>query len=329
MAAALESRVRDATASPGSSPISPSVRFSPVKRRYENCEGKLRIAFVCQAGELEVKAAVLAASLRHELKDVVSLIGAVPKPDREWGEINERTRKFMHLLDVELVPVKQPFGVVYPIANKISALGAAGHTPALLLDTDILCLHPPPLSRLSDVDAAAKPADRLTFDPGDSAWPQIYTRYGLPVPQDRVITSVSNEITFPYYNAGVVFSNDGESLADRWMTFCGVVQSDERIARKGRWVDQVSLPLAIQSLGWRLQSLGEEWNYPAHLRQHGGSNSAREPFFVHYHSVEVVAKHPALLGHLEQITRLYTDLSAIIASDRRWEVVARGLRLQR
>ena len=48
--------------------------------------------FVCQSGELEIKATLLAASLRRQFGRRVDLVAAIPQPEVRWGKISETTR---------------------------------------------------------------------------------------------------------------------------------------------------------------------------------------------------------------------------------------------
>jgi hypothetical protein len=45
------------------------------------------IVFVCRSGELEAKASLLAALLRHTLGESVRLIAGVPHAARDWGSL--------------------------------------------------------------------------------------------------------------------------------------------------------------------------------------------------------------------------------------------------
>ena len=47
--------------------------------------------FVCQAGEWETKALLLAGSLRRQLGACVDLIAAVPEPEGFWGRLSAAT----------------------------------------------------------------------------------------------------------------------------------------------------------------------------------------------------------------------------------------------
>lgn len=277
----------------------------------------MKTIFVCQAGELEVKAALLAASLRKQLGDSKRIICIFPAPVSDFGSPSKLVRDTLDSLGVEIISTAQPFGCRYAIANKIAALRAAGNEPALLLDSDVLCLCPPPFSSLSDeVSVAAKPADVLVVRRSDREWASIYSQCDLPVPTYRVRTTVSREISFPYYNAGVVYARDAEKLGSYWMQYCEAVDSLTEIGHKYPWLDQIALPLAIRALGWQALSLSENWNYPAHLRT--PLNGEIVPFFVHYHTPATLSASSDLQKYVRGLMERYPLVQALMNEASCW-----------
>ena len=82
----------------------------------------LEFIFVCQSGELETKAALLAASIRAHYGTKPLLVAAVPQPEEEWGALQPDTIEFLERLNVRRLPIENPIGIHYPIGNKISCL---------------------------------------------------------------------------------------------------------------------------------------------------------------------------------------------------------------
>jgi hypothetical protein len=275
----------------------------------------MRFVFVAQSGVLEIKAAILAASLRAVYGEDAELIAALPEPESDWGQCSARTLAFLMRLGVETAPINQPLGTYYPIANKIAALGVAGTQPVVLLDSDILCLNRARLFHANSCKIAAKPADLLSFRANEDIWTSIYERRGLRPPTERVTTTVSRIDSFPYYNSGVVYAVEPLTLAKRWMEYCLSIAADARIPRKGRWLDQISLPLAVTSLAWQLNTLSEDCNFPAHLKE---VPSAGHVALVHYHSPEVLGKQRLLARVFRGLLQRYPALCEIISHSVRW-----------
>ncbi len=269
------------------------------------------IVFVCQSGELEAKASLLAASLRHTLGESVRLIAGVPHAARDWGSLASDTDALLDALRVEKVHITQPFGRQYPIANKIAALSQAP-SAALLLDSDVICVaRPAPKILDLSVMVAAKPADFLTCRLTDTQWTSLYDGLNLKLPAYRVATTVSLEDTLPYFNAGVVYSRDPHLLATHWMAICEQICDNPLLRDRRHWLDQIALPLAIHRLGWICHPLSEAWNFPAHRRQLSATDTL-QAFFVHYHRLSVLMQQPALHAIVRELVEAYPELRCII-----------------
>jgi len=79
--------------------------------------------FVCQAGEIEAKALLLAASLKNVLHCQYELIAAVPSPASIWGELSPDTRRQLDEFGVRIVPIENPIDPDYGIGNKLACIG--------------------------------------------------------------------------------------------------------------------------------------------------------------------------------------------------------------
>jgi hypothetical protein len=114
------------------------VSNNPVKLPAPFC-----FVFVCQSGELEIKATLLAASLRRQFGHRVDLVAAVPQPEARWGKISDTTRTLLEQLGVRLIQVFNRVNEEYGYANKIDCLNVkTTAAKTIFLDSDILCLRP-------------------------------------------------------------------------------------------------------------------------------------------------------------------------------------------
>lgn len=271
--------------------------------------GRVSISFVCESGRLEAQAVVLAASLREACPEA-ALVAAVR------GELPASTIRSLDSLGVTSVPIINPVADDYPIGNKIAALGA-GDTAGLrvFLDSDMLCLRALDFNALRSYPLSAKPADMATFG-SDALWQALYERFGLDVPQHRVVASVSRHLMYPYFNAGMVATTQATALSLAWAEACRAVDAMHDVNPRRPWLDQIALPLAAARLGLTTRSLGDEWNYPAHIKPLHG-----EPGLVHYHQPAVITREHALVAMTSRLLVRHPHIRAVLESDTAWSPV--------
>lgn len=270
------------------------------------------VVFVCQAGRLAAQALLLGASLRMQ-RPSLNLLAAVP------GELPPATRQALRVLGIATVPISNPLAQDYPIGHKLAALAAdEPDGPRVFLDSDMLCLAPIEIGPLTAHPFAAKPADIATF--GDAAmWGRLYHRFGLPQPTLRVAATVSGDLMLPYFNAGMLATNEPRYLSAAWIDACRAIDAMPDIEPKRPWLDQIGLPLAVARLGLAMRTLSEAWNYPAHIKPLSGV-----PALVHYHVPEVVEREPALLACVADVMRRWPAVAEVVTGDVAWTGVVRS-----
>jgi hypothetical protein len=265
--------------------------------------------FVCQAGELELKAMLLAASLRRNLRSDHQLVAAVPTPEARWGRPRPETLRFLGELGVDVVPITNEIDSDYPIGNKVSCLlvDLAGDV-TVFVDTDMLCLRP--FAHFPEFDAAfcAKPADFYSFrdhNENDEMWEKVYGTFDLAVPRVRMTATVSGESMPPYFNAGFVAARRGTGLGQAWLACCRRIDAN----------DEIALPVAVAQLGLEYRCLDERFNYPCHERR---IDRRDPPIFAHYHWPTVVLRDPVLREHCKALAREHRALADALDSYPRW-----------
>ena len=252
---------------------------------------------MCQAGELEIKAGLLAASLRFRLGEGPDLVAAVPVPGGRWGEPHPETKALLDKLGVRLVEIRNRIDESYGHGNKVAALAAgAGLGKTIFLDSDILCLRAPAQDAFA-ASFCAKPADLGTWGEAKGLWEQVYRLFGLAVPSRRVVTTVSGQLSPPYFNAGVIAVDDAPAFARCWEDACVRVDRADDIPRKRPWLDQIALPVAVARLELDFRVLSDSYNFPAHLRPLPNAL----PVFCHYHSPAVLRREPVLTALVRQL----------------------------
>ena len=69
---------------------------------------------VAQAGELEIKAILLATSIRRFEGSEATIIVAVPQPRQIWGELSESANAALARLQVSIQSIENPFCTALP-----------------------------------------------------------------------------------------------------------------------------------------------------------------------------------------------------------------------
>ena len=271
------------------------------------------ISFVCQPGRLEAQALLLAASLRATYPEL-TLVAAVS------GPLPAATTQALAALGVTELAISNPLASDYPIGNKLAALGVgAGQGVRVFLDSDMLCLRAWDWTTLSSPGLAAKPADLATFG-NDAMWQLLYSRFELAAPTQRVLSTVSEQLMPPYFNAGMLATTAAAALAETWAQTCRAIDAMQDVNPRRPWLDQIGLPIAAARLGLDTRSLSEAWNYPAHIKPLRGT-----PQIVHYHVPASVAREAALLERVGQLLTRYPPVAQVVRADPLWQPVLKTL----
>lgn len=283
-------------------------------------ERSLCFSFICQAGELELKALLLAASLRYYNPNLqAELVAAIPD-ESLWGEVSASTKALLNRLAVRIEPITSPFGNEYPIGNKFSALAVTTTADVtVFLDSDILCLRAFNEQDLATNGLLAKPADFNTFSYDQTQWQQAYSLCGLPLPEERVLSTVSQELMLPYFNAGVIAVGDGAKFSECWMAVARAVDADEKISNKRPWLDQITLPIAAKQLGYKISCLTEAYNFPAHVRC---LDADRLPALCHYHWPRIVEQEQVLSNLVMQMASQHFEILILLDKFPEWKGVS-------
>lgn len=272
--------------------------------------------FICQRGALELKALLLAASLRRFLRVDHELVAAVPAPEAVWGRPADATLALLARWGVRCVPVVNPIGPEYPIGNKLACLDVPTDADKVVfLDSDMLCLrefgHMPRFERAFN----AKPADFATYAADAAAWSQAYASVGISAATTRMAATVSGELMPPYFNAGFIAVRRAAGLGAEWTRTAQALEADPRVLNKRPWLDQVALPLAVAKLGLAADCLDERFNYPAHLKP---LNPEALPWFCHYHAPAVLRREPLANAVVMELAAAEPLLGDRLAASPEW-----------
>jgi hypothetical protein len=277
--------------------------------------------FVCQQGDLEIKAMLLAASLKRFVSCPYDMVVAIPQPESQFGRPRPATLRMLQDLGAQIAPIWNRVDPAYPIGNKISALGipTAGRR-RIFLDSDIMCSRPFPGDPRLEVAFGATPAAMLTWGRDVSDWDRVYGLFGLTTPELRVKTLATREETAPYYNAGFLVA--GKDVADQlsrvWLDCARTIDEDPAVPNKRPWLDQIALPVAVTRMGLPHTFLDETFNCPGSKKL---SVAEALPYFCHYHALLPLKRLAALNQVFREVVAPHPILRQRMMEDRLWRAV--------
>lgn len=280
---------------------------------------KITVACVAEPSEPAISEVMdLFASLRYlggslaQSPGIVFFIGPVS------GDIAERFAQ----LGVQ-VYISTRFDERCPHANKLRMIAPQPDTDYLIaLDTDIL-IGGDFSSYLTGRSVLAKIVDRDPLTP--NSWEQLFSRFDLPLPLSRFLTSFDNSETLPYFNSGVLFIPNelSERLGDTWSEvtrkLLDFYPSLPEISPHRFFTDQFALTLALHSANLPYRALPIELNFPTHMPLHGALVPDQlSPLLIHHHHRRTAAgevEYCPYKGPNEAITRINGALRQVSRQD--------------
>jgi len=275
--------------------------------------------FICENGELEIKSAILAASLKNVYADRINLICSIPEPGPGKADITKETKLFLESLGVNIFHFTNPLtgkvaemppGLVY--SNKLYCFPRdANIGRVIFMDSDIICLKSPENLNPEGTDFLACQAFRSL----DINWKDLYLHHGIAEPSVRAISILDHVIAYPYFNSGLLILNGKMlgSLLTEWRQIFASVRTILTEDLHLNHSDQISLSLAIHKLRLTYEILPEIYNFPS-----GSKLIDKKTIFAHYHGPEAVLRDPALYGVLHELKILYPGLIQIASRFHMW-----------
>lgn len=259
---------------------------------------KLTVFFIVEPPEYEVMACFLAASLRQQFGDQVALIGYCP--DIKLDDVSPDVKAVLAKMSCELRSFKVAgrFDPPYPHGNKILATLEPRDTEfSAFFDSDILCLRPNLVENIiKEGCVSLTPAASMIWGNSDS-WQLIYDICGMEIPDDRIklMRQKGDRGRIPYFSSGLFTfpeqyrTPDGQSFPEVWMQVAQTLDAHPEVPSKRPYLDQISLPLAIQKSGLQWNILPEEQHFILGGKLRGSAlPEDREIFTVHYRIMKVL-----------------------------------------
>jgi hypothetical protein len=273
-----------------------TVRALAAGREDADAERRYAFVFVCQAGDLEPGALLLAASLKRHLRCAHELIAAVPVPAEAWGRLSPAATGILGDLGVRTVEIVNPVGAGSSRANRIPCLAVpTGADCVVFLDSDILCLR----------DFADQP------------------RLRAPLSLKFADLQARDECGAPYYDDGVIFVERplGARLAHTWGECSRSLADDPRGASPSLLEsEQIGLAAALAKLGLLPESLDTGHSHPVHLIR---IDPRRPPLFARYRDPEQIRQEPILGQQVRSLSREHPALGKFLDALPEWRPLLR------
>jgi hypothetical protein len=259
---------------------------------------RLTVFFIVEPPKYEQMACYLAGSLRQQFGQSVALIGYCP--DTKIDSVSKDVIAVLAKLGCEVRPFKVAgkFDPEYPHGNKLLATAEPRDTEfSAFFDSDVLCLRPNKVENIiKDGHVSLTPAASMIWGTSKT-WNLIYEICGLPLPEDRIklMRQKGAREKIPYFSSGLFTfpeqyrTAEGKSFPEIWMEVAQLIDKHEDVPGRRPYLDQISLPLAIQKAGLKWNILPEEQHFIL-----GGSlrgeplPEGREIFTVHYRKWDIL-----------------------------------------
>ena len=226
---------------------------------------KFNVVCVAQAGRLAYESVIFARSFRATNPDFKGKLIVAEPTGARWRTETQIPTPIRELLEAENVTFisfeNKVFGQNYPHGNKIEMLTALPDEPFFFFDTDTIFTGP-----LSDLDIDFnRPSASMRregtwpepplYGPGYAGiWKSLYDRFGLDFDSTLDLTQPDEYwARYMYFSAGWFFGASPKAFGERFLEYATSIRNDppDELACQSLdpWLDQVALPLVIQSFG--------------------------------------------------------------------------------
>ncbi|MEO6299858.1 MAG: hypothetical protein ABIV25_08775 [Paracoccaceae bacterium] len=253
---------------------------------------RLTVYFIVEPPEYQVMACYLAASVREQFGDTVALVGYCPASKIDLVSADAKAALARMNCDLRTFQVERRFDPPYPHGNKLLATLEPRDTEfSCFMDSDILCLRPNTVENIvKEGHVSLTPAASMGWGK-QAIWDLIYATAGMPLPDERIrlMKQKKGNGRVPYFSSGLFSfpeqyrTPDGKSFPQVWMDVAQALDANPDIPSKRPYLDQMSLPLAIQKSGLHWNLLPDAQHFILGGKTRGDPlPTDREIFTVHY-----------------------------------------------
>lgn len=229
----------------------------------------LTLFFIVEPPRYQYLACYLAASIRNHLPADVQLVGYCPEHSK--STVSSSSIETLRRLgcEVRFFDTENRFEPAYPHGNKILACLEPRDTEfSGFIDSDVLFIKDNQINNLiRERHVTASPAASMRWD-GQDVWSKIYGAFGMEVPSQRIhLMRDQRHESVPYFSAGLVTfpekhrNTNGQSFAESWYETALHIDAIPDLDNKRPYLDQMSLPIAIERAGLKWNELPEEQHF--------------------------------------------------------------------
>ena len=273
---------------------------------------RLTFAYIVEPPEYQIFACTLLASIRAQFGADVAAVGYCP--EHRMDELHPAVFKAHDMMGAEIRPMNTQgmWDSDYPHGNKIiAAMQPRDSEYSAFVDSDVLFLRPNTAENLIRPGHVSASVAASMIWAGQEIWPVIYGAFDMPLPAARV-EYMRRPVgpVLPYYSAGlVVFPENGaQRFPDVWYDTARAINRIETLDNRRPYLDQMSLPVAIQRAGLAWNELPESQHFIMGGQLRGAPlPEGREVFTVHYRHNGVL-KESGLLGTARRLLQDHTGV---------------------
>lgn len=260
----------------------------------------LTLFFIVEAPSYQYMACYLAASIRNHMPKATKLVGYCPA--HKMAELDTAAVETLRRMGCEVRPMqtKGQFSPDYPHGNKLLACLQDRDTDfSGFMDSDVLMIRDNKLANIGKKGHVSASVAASMYWAPQTVWETIYGAFDMDIPDERVmLMRDKRKPMIPYFSSGfVVFpekhrTKDGQSFPQVWMDTAQTIDAIKNLDNKRPYLDQMSLPIAINRAGLKWNELPEEQHFIL-----GGSLRGqpfpedREIFTVHYRKWDVLKEN--------------------------------------
>ncbi len=255
----------------------------------------LTFVYIVEPPDYQIFACTLLASIRRYFPPEVKAIGYCP--EHRMAELHPAVIKAHDMMGAEIRPMRTEgmWDTPYPHGNKIiAAMQPRDGEFSAFVDSDVLFLRPNSTANLCQAGQVSASVAASMVWAQQSIWDTIYGTFHMPIPEQRIrLMRQSGRPVIPYFSAGLVVFPEapgpGGRFPEVWFDTARQLDRVESLDKRRPYLDQMTLPVAIQraGLGWNI--LPEEQHYILGGRLRGTPLPVgREIFTVHYRQLAVL-----------------------------------------
>lgn len=255
----------------------------------------LTFVYIVEPPDYQIYACTLLASIRRYFPPEVKAIGYCP--EHRMAELHPAVIKAHDMMGAEIRPMRTEgmWDTPYPHGNKIiAAMQRRDGAFSAFVDSDVLFLRPNSTANLCQAGQVSVSVAASMVWAEQSIWDTIYGTFDMPIPEQRIrLMRQSGRPVIPYFSAGLVVFPEapgpGGRFPEIWYDTARQLDRVESLDKRRPYLDQMTLPVAIQraGLGWNI--LPEEQHYILGGRLRGTPlPEGREIFTVHYRQLAVL-----------------------------------------